>query len=82
MSLLFLLCWLLFVFGRTKNDSGQSVSINHKCTEMDKHVSQPSRSRISPLGAPPPPTCVRACPLFVAVSLVWMKSQLQLYLVT
>eukprot|EP00752_Nemacystus_decipiens_P005268 g4778.t1 len=23
---------------RTKNDSGQSVSINHKCTEMDKHI--------------------------------------------
>eukprot|EP00903_Cladosiphon_okamuranus_P009090 g8688.t2 len=23
---------------RTKNDNGQSVSINHKCTEMDKHI--------------------------------------------
>ncbi|CAN0505415.1 unnamed protein product, partial [Ectocarpus sp. 12 AP-2014] len=23
---------------RTKNESGQSVSINHKCTEMDKHI--------------------------------------------
>lgn len=34
------------VFRRTKNDSGQSVSINHKCTEMDKHVSQLSRSSI------------------------------------
>lgn len=25
-------------FGRTKDDNGKSISITHKCTELDKHV--------------------------------------------